>query len=55
METPLSITAANTFRYRAFHQLVMLKSHDAVAWNETQLIDMFNLSQLWYYMVVLLS
>lgn len=48
METPLSYSAANTFKYDKWHSLIVSRNHDPLNLKEEEIIDMYNLSLKWF-------
>jgi hypothetical protein len=43
IETKLSYTAANTFKYDKWHSLIVSRNHDPLNMSEEEMIDMFEL------------
>ena len=43
IETPLSYTTANTFKYDKWHSLIVSRNHDTLNLNLSETIDMFRL------------
>lgn len=48
IETKLSYTAANTFKYDKWHSLIVSRNHNTLNLTEEETIDMFSLSVKWF-------
>ncbi|RNA09093.1 hypothetical protein BpHYR1_006566 [Brachionus plicatilis] len=48
LETPLSYSAANTFKYDKWHSLIVSRNHDPLNLKEEEIIDMYSLSWEWF-------
>lgn len=48
IETDLSYTAANTFKYDKWHSLVMSRNHNPLQLSEEEVIDMFKVCLKWF-------
>lgn len=48
IETNLSYTSANTFKYDKWHGLILSRNHNPVALSKPEFLDMFNTAILWF-------
>ncbi|CAF1061312.1 unnamed protein product [Didymodactylos carnosus] len=48
LESKLSYTAANTFKYDRWHTLIVSRNHDTLHLTQDELEDMFELSKKWF-------
>lgn len=48
IETNLSYSAANTFKYDKWHGLILARSHNPLTLKKEEFIDMFDLALTWY-------
>lgn len=48
VETNLSYTAANTFKYDKWHSLILSRNHNPMNLTNDELLDMFNVATAWY-------
>ncbi|CAF0709768.1 unnamed protein product [Brachionus calyciflorus] len=48
LETSLSYSAANTFKYDKWHSLIVSRNHDTLFLNEEEIIDLYSLSLKWF-------
>ncbi|XP_071507481.1 uncharacterized protein [Diadema antillarum] len=51
IESKHAVTAANTFKYDAFHALIILKTHHPLRFTEEQFTDMFDVTMAWFMKV----
>ncbi|XP_070558430.1 uncharacterized protein [Ptychodera flava] len=51
IESEHSATAANTFKYDAYHALVIMKSHSPLDFSEVQFLDMMDTAMKWFMKV----
>jgi len=48
IETDLSYTAANTFKYDKWHSLILSRNHNTMKLSEKEFLDMFNMCLTWF-------
>eukprot|EP00057_Strongylocentrotus_purpuratus_P034152 XP_794125.3 PREDICTED: uncharacterized protein LOC589390 [Strongylocentrotus purpuratus] len=51
IESEHAVTASNTFKYDAYHALIILKSHHPLKFSEEQFLDMFDVAMKWFLKV----
>lgn len=48
IETPLSYTSANTFKYDKWHSLILSRKHNPLTLTQEDILDMFNIAIQWF-------
>ncbi|XP_054750031.2 uncharacterized protein LOC129255725 [Lytechinus pictus] len=51
IESEHAVTASNTFKYDAYHALIILKNHHPFKFSEEQFLDMFDVAMKWFLKV----
>ncbi|XP_006820499.1 uncharacterized protein LOC102808724 [Saccoglossus kowalevskii] len=48
IESKHSVTAANTFKFDAHHELILIKQHNCITFTEEQFLDAMNTAKKWF-------